>query len=444
MGADKAEKKRKKELVEVEEEVEEVTEKKKSKKKKATEAEEEAAEEVMEKTRTKKKKAAEAKEEEEMEEVTAKKKKKKKAAEAEEEEVGEVPEKKKSKIKKAAEEDGQEEVEDAAEIIKAKKKKMSADADDEEEKETPISKKSAQPTKTEEADDGQHKIYQAFVGGLRSHVDEDKIWTDFAECGKVTDVLLARWPEDNSSKGIAFVTFETEAALKKCVEWNGTVYESAKIRVERKEGASKPKKDMGLGGQHGKKPAGCTTIAVLTLAKEATEDDLYAFFEKCGAVTGVKILKHRETHESRGIAFVDFEDTMHTDKAVNLTGKKICGQPVKIEWAAPKNDRSVKGKGEGKGDGKGKSSAPAEKPDGCVNCVVRNLSKNASEDDLWRFFMGCKSVNNVSIMKDKDTWTSKGIAFIDFDDTADTDKAVKQSGQEILGQAVRVDYKMPK
>merc|ERR1712083_1030076 len=96
-----------------------------------------------------------------------------------------------------------------------------------------------------------------------------------------------------SSKGIAFVTFLSEAALNKCIEWNGEYYERKVIRVEKKSSKDKdPKRkiDMGKGGQRGFKPEGCLSVAVLNLSTEATDDMLWSFFEECGTVSAVKIL----------------------------------------------------------------------------------------------------------------------------------------------------------
>jgi len=152
----------------------------------------------------------------------------------------------------------------------------------------------------------------------------------------------------------------------------------------------------------------------------------------------VKILKHRETFESRGIAFISFEDTGSTDKAVLLSGKVLLDKTVHVEFAAPKND-----KGNGRGTGKGKGGL-REKPEGCTTVVIRNLSLNASEDDIWRLIKPCSSASSVSILMDKDTWTSKGVAFVDFDDTKDTEIAVKLSGKEVRGQPVSIDFKRPK
>lgn len=278
--------------------------------------------------------------------------------------------------------------------------------------------------------------FTVFVGGLPSHVDEAYIRRDFSECGKITNIILARWPEDGSSKGIAFITFASESAMKTCITWNGEYYENKPLRIERKEGLDKPKKvDMGKGGQRGHKPDNCMSVAVLDMSKQTIEDDLWTFFENCGTITSVKILKHRQTYESRGIAFVTFDDTSGTDKAVKLNGKLVSGKSVRVEYAAPKNDV-------GGGKGSGKTAGADTRPEGCSSVVVSNLSPATSEDDLWNLVRDCKSANNVSILIDKLTWASKGIAFIDFDEPADTDIAVKLSGTELGGKALSIRYKV--
>lgn len=323
---------------------------------------------------------------------------------------------------------------EGADVDVAPKGKRKRTAEGEEEDPALKSKRAEKAAATDEG----AKVFTAFVGGLPSHVDEAQIKRDFAECGKIAGVVLSRWPQDGSSKGLAFITFASEAALQKCTEWNGEYYEGKSIRVEKKESQDKPKnKDSGLGGQRGQKPEGCKSVAVLEMSKETTEDELWSFFEGCGTVTLVKILKHRETYESRGIGFVNFDDTSCTDKAVKLTGKTITGKAVTIQYAAPKNDRDGKGTGKGADD-------PKVKPEGCTSVVVRNLAPAATEEDLWRLLKTCPSANNVSILMDKETFTSKGIAFIDFDDTKDTDTAVQLSGMQLHGQAITVSYKTPK
>jgi len=397
------------------------------------------AEEVASEKRAKIKKKVQAVDEEAQEEEVVlerkpKKDKKSKHVTYEGEDGAPEKEKKHNAVKEVGENDTHAE-EEAARERKSKDKPakgQAAKVEDAEDEPFVVKKAAAVESREKE-------VFCVFVGGLRSHVDEDQIWADFGECGKVKDVVLSRWPEDNTSKGMAFITFAAKAAMDKCLEWHDSHYEGARIRVERKVGGVKQKADRGLGGQRGFKPEGCKAVAVLSLSKQAVDDDVWNFFASCGTIVNVKILKDRYTLESRGMAFVDFGNTLDTDKAVKMTGQDLAGQAVRVEYAAPKNDRAVGGKGGGKGD-----EGPRTKPEGCTSVVAKNLSKTTSEDDLWNLIKDCKSANNVSILFDRDTLESRGIAFVDFDDTDDTDKAVALTGKTLHGMAIRIDYKQPR
>merc|ERR1711988_557295 len=77
------------------------------------------------------------------------------------------------------------------------------------------------------------------------------------------------------------------------------------------------------------------------------------FFGECGTVSKVKMLTDRDTGAPRGIAFVDFEETESTDKAVAKSGTDLKGKEIFVKFNAPRE------KGEGK-DGKGKASSEAK------------------------------------------------------------------------------------
>ena len=62
---------------------------------------------------------------------------------------------------------------------------------------------------------------------------------------------------------------------------------------------------------------------IAKLSKETTEDSLWELFKDCGTISAVKLVKDRETWESRGIAFIDFEQTEATDAAVKMTGQRV-------------------------------------------------------------------------------------------------------------------------
>jgi len=83
---------------------------------------------------------------------------------------------------------------------------------------------------------------------------------------------------------------------------------------------------------------------VMQLSQAIEEDDLWEIFEDCGTVSKVKLLYDRDTNASRGMAFVDFEETEATDKAVKMTDKEIKGKAIYVKYNTP---REPKGKGKG-------------------------------------------------------------------------------------------------
>jgi nucleolin len=181
----------------------------------------------------------------------------------------------------------------------------------------------------------------------------------------------------------------------------------------------------------------------MQLSDAVEEDDLWEIFEGCGTVSKVKLLYDRETNASRGLAFIDFEETEATDKAVKMTDQEVKGKAIFVKYNAP---REEKGKGkDGKGKGKGKGGkGPGEKPDGCLSVMVMGLSDAVEEDDLWEIFEKCGTLTKAKLLMDRETWKSRGMAFIDFEETESTDKAVKMSDQEIKGKAIFVKYNVPR
>merc|ERR1712039_554989 len=85
------------------------------------------------------------------------------------------------------------------------------------------------------------------------------------------------------------------------------------------------------------KPVGCTSVVVKGLAYEATEDELRGVFCKCGrGPSNIRILTDRETGESRGIAFVDFDDENAVDEAVKLSETELRGRAFFVDFAKPR------------------------------------------------------------------------------------------------------------
>ena len=88
-------------------------------------------------------------------------------------------------------------------------------------------------------------------------------------------------------------------------------------------------------GDPGEKPDGCKSLMVRNLKASDDEDALWEFFSEMPSCTKVKVAKDRETGESRGFAFVDFDDDDDVDKAIKLHNTEVHGQAVSLKYNVP-------------------------------------------------------------------------------------------------------------
>lgn len=74
------------------------------------------------------------------------------------------------------------------------------------------------------------------------------------------------------------------------------------------------------------------------LAYKMTENDLRKLFEAYGTVTYVRIIKDRDTNQSKGFGFVDMESEDDANAAIeNLNGSDQQGRTLKVNIAKPKD-----------------------------------------------------------------------------------------------------------
>ncbi|CAE8642264.1 unnamed protein product [Polarella glacialis] len=213
--------------------------------------------------------------------------------------------------------------------------------------------------------------------------------------------------------------------------------------VEEEE-ATKPKKKAEAAAEDdGPNPF---RLFVGGIAWSVDEEQLKTDFAECGEVADCHLLMDKETGSSRGICFVTMADQAGYDKALAFDGEEYAGRKLNVSKA---NSTGKDGKGKGKGkDGKGKGKGkkgPGEKPAGCKSVVVKGLSYEATDDDLWEVFKGCaEGPTAVKLLTDRDTGSSKGIAFVDFTDDKGVDEAIKLNNTELKGRFFFMDYAAPR
>eukprot|EP01067_Filipodium_phascolosomae_P006662 Filipodium_phascolosomae@DN494_c0_g1_i1.p1 len=99
-------------------------------------------------------------------------------------------------------------------------------------------------------------------------------------------------------------------------------------------------------------PEGCQGVVVKNLSYSATEENVRATFEFCGAITGVRIPLNDEG-QMRGMAYIDFEDMEAIQAAQGLNGQELLGREMRIEFAHPRGSGGRGGRGGGRGGGGG-------------------------------------------------------------------------------------------
>jgi RNA recognition motif-containing protein len=76
---------------------------------------------------------------------------------------------------------------------------------------------------------------------------------------------------------------------------------------------------------------------------------------------------------------------------------------------------------------------------------VGNLSYETTEDDLRRLFAQAGTVNKVALIKDRDTGSFKGFAFITMNSQEEANRAIERfNGQNIGNRALKVSMAHPR
>lgn len=80
-----------------------------------------------------------------------------------------------------------------------------------------------------------------------------------------------------------------------------------------------------------------------------------------------------------------------------------------------------------------------------VKLYVGNMSYDTTEDQLRTLFSEAGSVSQVDVIKDRDTGSSKGFAFITMGSQADAAKAISMfNGKEMGGRPLTVNTAKPR
>lgn len=90
-------------------------------------------------------------------------------------------------------------------------------------------------------------------------------------------------------------------------------------------------------------------LYVGNLSFDTTEEQLRTLFTEAGTVSAVDMIKDRDTHMSKGFAFVTMSTQAEAEKAIStFNSKEFNGRPLTVNVARPREDRPAYGGGGGR------------------------------------------------------------------------------------------------
>ncbi|KAG8384038.1 hypothetical protein BUALT_Bualt04G0076500 [Buddleja alternifolia] len=172
---------------------------------------------------------------------------------------------------------------------------------------------------------------RVYVGGIPYYSTEDDIRSYFESCGSITAVDCMTFPDTGKFRGIAMITFKTDAAAKRALTLDGSDMGGLFLKIQ-------PFKSAKVNKQSNFSPAvleGYNRVYIGNLSWDVTENDLRKLFSVC-TITSVRFGEDKETGEFKGYAHVDFANNISLNVALKLDQTVVCGRPVRISCAVPK------------------------------------------------------------------------------------------------------------
>ncbi|QCE08776.1 nucleolin [Vigna unguiculata] len=171
---------------------------------------------------------------------------------------------------------------------------------------------------------------KVYVGGIPYYSTEDDIRSYFESCGTITEVDCMYFPESGKFRGIAIISFKTEAAAKRALALDGADMGGLFLKIQPYK-ATRANKTSDFAPEI---LEGYNRVYVGNLSWDITEEELRKFFNNC-EITSVRFGMDKETGEFRGYAHVDFGDSQSLKTALTLDQNVLFGRPVKISCAVP-------------------------------------------------------------------------------------------------------------
>lgn len=164
-------------------------------------------------------------------------------------------------------------------------------------------------------------------------------------------------------------------------------------------------------------------------------------FEECGIIEDLFLLRD-SAGVSKGRAFITFRDKEAAEAALLFNNTSYGGRKIFVNKAEEKKKEDWTEKQDEKPPEKLTKPKADNKPEGCVSLCLKNTGE-ATDAEIREWLDGV-SVQAVRVVYDRTTGDPRGIAFVDFPNSAEVDKAMAFNRKELKEYVVEMFYELPK
>lgn len=173
------------------------------------------------------------------------------------------------------------------------------------------------------------------------------------------------------------------------------------------------------------------TVFCMQLAARIRPRDLEEFFSSVGKVRDVRLIMDNKTRRSKGISYVEFQDTESVPLAIGLTNQKLLGVPIIVQPSQAEKNRLANAT----------SLLGLKGNQGPMRLYVGSLHFNITEEMLRGIFEPFGKIDDIKLIRDHETNRSQGYGFLTFHDSEDAKKALEQlNGFELAGRPMKVGH----
>jgi len=185
------------------------------------------------------------------------------------------------------------------------------------------------------------------------------------------------------------------------------------------------------------------TVTVASMSLKATEKDIYSFFNQCGKIRDIRIIRDPKSSKSKGIAYVEFYYPDAVANALNMNKKELLGYKVDVTLSYAEKNRAAQA---AKKMNKNLTNSVAQ-----INITggkhskvvyVANLNETlgeVTERALKDLFDPFGEIEQVDIQRDSISGRCKGFAFVHYCKADDAKEAIKKmDGFLIRDQPLKV------